>query len=205
MVLAEPRCGITVVLEDPADRRAILADDRVVAWKARRQLGDDAKAHRVVVASGDQRRPRGRAQGGGVEFRVAQPRLGDAVQRRGRYDAAKGAADAISLVVGHDEQNVGRALGRHNGWRPPRLGILGVLLDHAAEFRVWRRDLIALDRGGGAGRTRGACDLLGHRLCRCHAAEREREYHHRSCEVVSLDHRFILPFARSSCGSTDKC
>jgi len=33
MVLAEPRRGIAVVFENPADRRIIRADDRVVAWK----------------------------------------------------------------------------------------------------------------------------------------------------------------------------
>ncbi len=161
VVLAEPRRGIAVVFEDPAERRTILTDDRVVAWKACRQLRDYAKARRMVVASGDQRRPRRRAQRGRVEFGVAQPRLGDAIQRRSGYDATKGAADAISLVVGHDEQNVGRTLGRHNGRWPPRFGFLGILLDHAAEFWLWRRDLIPLDRGRGAGRTRRARDLLG--------------------------------------------
>ena len=114
VVLAEPRRGIAVVFEDPADGRVVRTDDRVIAREARRQLGDHAEARRVVVASGDQRRPRGRAKRGGVELRVAQPGLRDAVQRRRRDDAAEGAADAIALVVGHDEQDVGRALGRHD-------------------------------------------------------------------------------------------
>src|SRR5207247_11305458 len=84
------------------------------------------------------------AQHSCVELRVAQPGLLDTVQRRRRDDAAEGAADAVTLVVGHDEQNVGCTLGGHNGWRPPRLRVRGVLLDYAAEFRFWRRELVFL-------------------------------------------------------------
>jgi len=47
-------------------------------------------------------------------------------------------------------------VGGHHG-----LESLEFSLITAAEFRIWRRDLIALDRGGGAGRTRSARDLLG--------------------------------------------
>ena len=150
VVLAEPRRGIAVVLEDRADGRVLRTDDRVIARVTRRQLRDHAEAHRVVVATGDQRRPRGRAERGGVELRVAQPRLRDPVQRRRRDDASKGAVDAIALVVGHDEQHVGRALGRHDARRPPRLRILDALLDHAAEFRRRWRQLLPVDRDRGA-------------------------------------------------------
>ena len=96
----------------------------------------------------------------GMELRIAQPGLRDPVQRRGRDDAAKCAADAIALVVGHDEQHVGRTLGRHHARRPPGLGIVGAFLDHAAEFRGRRRELLAVDRGRGAGGTQHAGDLL---------------------------------------------
>ena len=71
VVLAEPRRGIAVVFEDPADGRVILADDRVIARESGRQLGDDAEAPGVMIASGDQRRPRRRAQRGRIELRVA--------------------------------------------------------------------------------------------------------------------------------------
>ena len=180
MVLAEPRRGIAVVLEDRADGRVVRTDDRVIAREARRQLGDHAEAHRVVVAAGDQRRARGRAERGGVELRVAQPRLGDPVQRRRRDDAAERAADAIALVVGHDQQHVGRALGRHHARRPPGLRVLGALLDHAAEFRGRRRELLPVDRGRGAGRTQHAGDLLrrgrrAHRRGRCARRQCRRE------------------------------
>ena len=52
-----------------------LRDDAVVAREARRLLRDHAEAGRVMVAPGDQRRARRRAQGRGVELRVAQARL----------------------------------------------------------------------------------------------------------------------------------
>ena len=72
---------------------------------------DHAEADRVVVAAGDQRRARRRAERGGMELRVAQARFREPIHRRRRDDAAKGAGDAVALIVGHDQQHVGRALG----------------------------------------------------------------------------------------------
>ena len=125
MVLAEPRRGVAILLEDLADGGALGADDGIVAREAGGHFADDAEADRVVVAAGDQRRARGRAKRGGAELRVAQPRLGDAIHRRCRDDAAKRARDAVALVVGHDEQHIRRAFARHDARRPVRLGILG--------------------------------------------------------------------------------
>ena len=58
MVLAEPRSGIAVVLEDRADRGALRADDGIIAGVSGGQFADDAETHGVVVAPGDQRRTR---------------------------------------------------------------------------------------------------------------------------------------------------
>jgi hypothetical protein len=44
MVLAEPRGGVPVLLEDAADRGLVLGDDAVVTREARGLLRDDAKA-----------------------------------------------------------------------------------------------------------------------------------------------------------------
>ena len=96
VVLAEPRGAVAVVLQDLADGRLVPGDDAVVAGIARGLLRDDAEPGRVVVAAGDQGRPGGRAQGGGVEVGIAQPHLGDAVQGRRRDDAAEGAGRARS-------------------------------------------------------------------------------------------------------------
>ena len=170
VVLAEPRGRVAVVLEDGADRALLDRDDRVVAGETGGDFAHHAKAHRVVVAPGDQRRPRRRAQRGGMEIGVAQTALGDAIKRRGRDDAAEGARCAKTVVVGHDQQHVGRALGRHHAGRPPRGRFRGTLLDHPAEFRIGRRQLLAADGSSRAGRTQHAGDLL----CRSKAHEAER-------------------------------
>ncbi len=91
VVLAEPRGGVAVVQQDAADGGLVLGDDAVVARKAGGLLGDHAEAGRVMVAAGDQRGARRRAERGGVDVVVAQAGLGDAVHRRRRDDAAKGA------------------------------------------------------------------------------------------------------------------
>jgi hypothetical protein len=45
-----------------------------------------------------------------------------------------------TLVVRHNEQNVGRAFGRHHARGPPRLRLRSFLVDYAAEFRIrWRK------------------------------------------------------------------
>ena len=64
----------------------------------------------VVVAAGEQARPRGRAQGGDVEAVVAQPAGGEPVDGRGVDVAAEAAELAEPQVVEHDHQHVRRAL-----------------------------------------------------------------------------------------------
>ena len=161
VILAEPRGRVAVVPQDGADGALLDRDDRVVTGEAGRDLADHAEAHRVVVAPGNQRRARRRAQRGRVEVGVTQPGLGDAVQRRGRDDAAEGAGRAEAVVVGHDQQHVGRLLRRDNAWRPPRGRFRSSLLDHPAELRVGRRQLVAAEGGGGAGRTQLTGDFHG--------------------------------------------
>src|SRR5262249_49803062 len=48
-------------------------------------------------------------------------------------------------IVGQNEQHIGRAFGRDHARRPPRLRLRRVRLDHAAEFRIGWRKLIARD------------------------------------------------------------
>ena len=160
VVLAEPRGRVAVVLEDRADGAVLLPDDRVVAREPGRDFAHHAEAGDVMVASGDQRRARRRAERRRVEIRVAQPALRDAIQRRRRDDAAERARRAEAGVVRHDEQHVGRALRRHDARRPPRLRLRGLLLDHPAELRIGRRKLLSADGRGGARRTQHAGDLL---------------------------------------------
>ncbi len=169
VILAEPRGRVAVVPQDRADRALLDRDDRVVAGEAGRDLADHAEAHRVVVAPGDQRRARRRAERRRMEVGVAQAAPGDAVERRGRDHAAEGAGRAEAVVIGHDQQHVGRLLRRHHAGRPPRGGLRGSFLDHAAELRIGRRQLLAADGRGGAGGAEHAGDLL----CRSKAREAE--------------------------------
>ena len=165
VVLAEPGRGIAVLLEDRANAGALQADDGVVAGIARGQFADHAGTHRVMVAAGDQRRPGGRAQGSRVELGVTQSCLGDPIESRRGDDTAKGARDAVALVVGHDQQHVGRALRRHHAGRPVGLGVRGAFLDDTAKFHRRRRKLLAVYHHRGTGRARRAVDLLGSNGC----------------------------------------
>ena len=160
VILAEPRGRVPVLLQDGADGAVLLPDDRVVARESRRDFAHHPEAGHVVVAPGDQCRARRRAERRGVEIRVAQPALRDAIQCRCRNDAAEGARRAEAAVVRHDEQHVGRALRRHDARRPPGFRLRGLFLDHPAELRIGRRKLFSAERGGGAGRTQLTGDLL---------------------------------------------
>ena len=161
VVLAEPRGRVAVLLENLADRAAILLDHRVVPREPGRRFAHDAIAGHVMVAAGDQCGARRRTERRGMKLRVPQSVLCDAIQRRRRDDAAERARRAEPAVIGHDEQHIGRALRRHDARRPPRFRLGGLLLDHSAELRIGRRELFAVDGGRGAGRAQLAGDLLG--------------------------------------------
>ncbi len=146
------------------DGGLVLGDDAVVAGESGGLLGDHAEARRVVIAAGDQRGARGRAERGGKHAVVAQAFLGDAVHGRGRDDAAEGAGHAESGVVGDDEQDVGGIFGWNDGRSPPGFGAQCVVLDHAAEFRVRRGELVSGNGRRGTWRT-GLAGRLLLRLC----------------------------------------
>ncbi len=118
-----------------------------------------------MVAPGDQRGTRWRAQRRGVEVGIPQPGLRDPIHRRCRNHAAEGARRAEPAVVGHDQQHVGRALRRHDAWCPPLLRFRRFLLDHPAELGIGRRQLPAVEGRRGARRTQRTGDLLcGNRM-----------------------------------------
>ena len=163
VVLAEPGRRVAVLLHDLADGRVVASDDGVVSRIARGLLGNHAESHGVMVASGEQRRSRRRAERGGVELRIAKAGLRNPVQRRRRDHTAERARDAVALVVRHDEQDVGRALGRHDARRPIRLRVLRVHVDHAAEPRRRVRNIPPVDgclqrgRASASGSRRRTC------------------------------------------------
>ena len=114
-----------------------------------------------MVATSDQCGTCGRAERSGVELRVAQPRLGDTLQCGSWDDASEGARNTVALVIGHDEEDVRRALGRHDPRRPKRLGVQSAFLDQTPELFGRCRNLFTIDRYRGTGVTRCAGELLG--------------------------------------------
>src|SRR5262249_7234417 len=82
VVLAEPRGAVAVLLEDLGSGRRVPAHDGVVPGEPGARLHDARGVDRVVVAAGEDRRPGGGTQGGGVELVVAQPGPGLGVERR---------------------------------------------------------------------------------------------------------------------------
>ena len=151
--------------QNGADRRLVLRDEAVVAGVARRLLGDHAEAGGVMVAAGDERRARRRAQRRRVEVRVAEAVVGDPVERRRRDHATERRRRTEAHVVGDDQQHVRCALRRNDARRPVGLRLERVRRDRAAEFLWRRRELLPVDRhrrGRGAG---CAVDLLRQRAC----------------------------------------
>ena len=142
VVLAEPRRRVAVLPQHRGDGAGVLPDHRVVSWESRRRFPDDSEALDVVVAPRDQRRARRRAQRRGVELGVAQPVLGDAVQRRGVDDAAERARRAEPGVVGHD-----RAARWARPWAAPRAA--------ATRASIPRPSPRSVPRNGGGGGSRG--------------------------------------------------
>ena len=88
----------------------VLRDDAGVAVPVHRALGDGAGADALVVAPGEQRRARRRADRGGVEGVVADALVRDARQRRRVDRAAEGVGQAEADVVEQDDEDVGRVL-----------------------------------------------------------------------------------------------
>src|SRR5262249_37561387 len=58
VVLAEPGRAVSIVLQDAADRRLVTGDDAVIAGIAGCLFGDHTETARMVVAPGDESRPR---------------------------------------------------------------------------------------------------------------------------------------------------
>ena len=159
VVLAEPRRRVAVLFENFADGAALAANDGIVARITGCRFPNDAETIHVMIASCDQRRACRRAEGRRVEPRITQSAVGDAIQGWRWDHSAERARRAKPAIVCHDQEHVGRALGRHDTRRPPRLRLRRLQVDRATEFRVRRRKLIAWDRRGGA-RT---AHLAGHR------------------------------------------
>ena len=130
MPLADGGGHIAVLLQDPRERRAVAGDGGVVAGERARELGDEAEADSVLVASREHRRPRWRAHRGDVEAVVAQSLVGHAREVRRVDRASERARVAKAGIVDQHEQHVRSALRRLDVHRlvPVRLRSLERLL-----------------------------------------------------------------------------
>ena len=152
-----------------------------------------------MVAAGDERGTGGRAERGGVKVQIAQPVVRNVVQCRRWNHAAESARRGEADVVGHDQQDVGRALGRHNPRRPAGFRLIGVELDLALEFGRWWRQIFCIQclcSGRRASRARWL--LRSGRECRnwekqenC-KSKRATLYKHGSHPLASVDSALLL-------------
>ena len=92
-----------MIKQNAPDGGSVRGDDAVIAGETRGLLGDHAKTGRVMVASGDQRGPRRRAQRGRVNVVIAQTVIRDAIHRKRRDDATEGARYAKSGIIRDDK------------------------------------------------------------------------------------------------------
>ena len=145
--LAEGGGAVAVVPEDPRQRRAVAWQRRRVAREPARELADRAEPDGVVVAPGQQRRPRRRAQRGDVEAVVAHAALGDPGVVRRLDRAAERARVPEAGVVDEHQQHVRRALGRRRVADQVPVGLRPVErpVDHPRERRPPDRQPAAVD------------------------------------------------------------
>ena len=150
VALAELRRRIAVQQQRLRQRRAGIGANRVVPGRRGGELRDDAHSHRVVVAPGQQGRPRRGAQRRRVEAVVLQAVPGQPLSRRRRARPAERARRGEADVVEQDDKHVGRArrwLQRLDRWKL-RLRVLRVQGQRPAVRPVRDRKHISLDLGG---------------------------------------------------------
>ena len=155
VALAELRRRVAVELQRLGQRRRRVRAHRVVAGRRGRDLGDAAHADRVVVAAGEQRLPRRRAERRRVEAVVLQPVRRQPLGGRRLARPAEGARGSEAGVVEQDDEHVRRA-----GRRPQRLD------RRERRVRVLRvvrgqPDVRAVGIGRTAREGRGTLSILG--------------------------------------------
>ena len=141
VALAELGRGVAVELQRLRQRRHGVGKHRAVARRTGGDLGDAAHAGGVMVAPGQERLARRRAEGGGVEAVVLQAARCQLLRGRRLAGAAEGARGAEPGVVDQDDQDVGRALGRAQLLDGRELGVrvLRVVSDQPGPDRVRHR------------------------------------------------------------------
>ena len=138
VVLAEERGAVAVLAQRLRHHGAALGDLAGVAGEAVAELGDVAGGGAVVVAPSQEGGARRRAERGGVEARVTQAPLGQAVEVGRRDLAAEGPPLAEAAVVDDDQQDVGRAGGGGDDREGPHRRLLVGGADRAVELGIGR-------------------------------------------------------------------
>ncbi len=143
VALAELRRVVAVELERLGQRRHGVGQHRAVARRAGGDLGDAAHAGGVVVAAGQQRLPRRRAERRGVEAVELQAARRQLLRGRRLAGAAEGAGGAESRVIDQDNQHIGRTLGRPQllDGRKLAVRVLRVVGDELGAFGVRHRQM----------------------------------------------------------------
>src|SRR5262245_66526745 len=89
--LAEPRGGVSILLDNFADGRIVYANDGVIAGITRCLLRDHAITDGMMVPASDQRGAGRRAKRGRVELRITEPHACNSIKYWGRDNSAEGA------------------------------------------------------------------------------------------------------------------
>lgn len=148
-----------------------------------------------MIATSDDRSARWRAKSGRVEVREAQAISGHPIKGGRRNHTAERARDAEASVVGHNQEDVRRARGRHHACWPPGGRLRGVALDLAFELLRRRRQLVAWDCRCSAGRARRSGNFLcvGSGSQRCGGKKGKRHGKQVVSSWAELRLKFALP------------
>ena len=126
MILAEEGGAVTVQAQHFRQRCDVVRTLPGVARKCRRDFSDPPHVIHVVVATGKQGRPRGRAKPRGVKLVESQPLTGKAVGRWHLHWPAESAWHAEAHIIDKDDEYIGCLGGGLDleAWRG--LGIAGI-------------------------------------------------------------------------------
>ena len=150
--LAHREGGVALVAQDLGHGRGVVGDVPPHVRIAAVEVGDGPHSHGVVVASGEQGGPGGRAQRGHVEVRVPEPGVGQGVDVRGGEVRSVAPEMGEAGVVQEDHHDV---RGVRSGMRRDRPGRGGLGLG-AGDHPVERLELLhgTSSRGSVASGTR---------------------------------------------------
>src|SRR5262249_10347543 len=146
--------------EDGAHGPGALRNERIVARIAGCKLGDVAAGNRMMVASGNERGSRGRAQRGCVIHAVTKSAISNSLEVGGLDRPTERARCPEAHVVGQNQQNIGCASGSFDAFRKVGRRILYGASDFSLKRRFRRRQY-AWGLGGRSAWQRGRRD------CRC--------------------------------------